>query len=279
VKSCALLALVLLAATGLPVGAQGLRLPVAAPRPTGGGAGDAVSRADSLFEADHPLDALDLLEAYLGRRPSDYDARWRAARAAVVLGIMAGDEAGEQRWLGRGIRHAQEAVARRPDGIDGLYWLVASRGWLAMVVGNPKRIADLADDVYLDVRRLLEMAPDHAGGHHALGKLHYEVMKLSAVERFIGRHLMGVDIARYTSWEASVEHLERAVELQPDMILYRLDLGMTYYRWHRPTKAREALRAALALPSIHTPDPLFKQRARALLQELEAEEAEARPGG
>jgi hypothetical protein len=55
--------------------------------------------ADSLFFAMRPLSALRLLEARLEADPDDYQARWRAARAALTLGILTDAGALKGSWL------------------------------------------------------------------------------------------------------------------------------------------------------------------------------------
>jgi tetratricopeptide (TPR) repeat protein len=277
VKRSVLLATVVLL-SALPAEAQvapGASASVApsTPRPLAGAR--TIARADALFGEGRLLASLEVLEAYLRGRPADYEARWKAARSAVVLGIMASSEPEKEHWLERSVRHADEAVERTPEGQDGLYWSVASKGWLAMTVDNPIRTADLADEVLSGARRLLDREPEHAGAHHALGKLHYEVLNLSRIERFLARHLLGVDVLDFASWDVSIRHLERAVALEPDMLIYRLDLAMSYERSGRSDDAVHALRSVLTLPSLHPPDPLFKGRAEALLRVLEADESQA----
>lgn len=46
------------------------------------------AEADSLFFAMRPLSALRLLEAQLEANPDDYQACWRAARAALTLSLI-----------------------------------------------------------------------------------------------------------------------------------------------------------------------------------------------
>lgn len=224
--------------------------------------------ADALYLDGRVRESLDLLETHLSAPGADPRAHWLAARAAVTLGITASDEEEEERWLERGIGHAERAVRADSASVDARFWLVASRGWLAMVVGNPRRIAGLADYVFREARALEREVPDHAGVQHALGKLHFEAMTLSGFERFLGRWLLGIDVLKVSTWDLSVRHLERAVELDPASVLYHYDLALTYDRSGDPERAVAELRTALELPSVRPPDDEFKRRASAYLRRL-----------
>jgi len=55
--------------------------------------------ADSLFDAMETRASYDTLAVYLGPRPESYAGQWRAARAALVLGVLESDEAEGLAWL------------------------------------------------------------------------------------------------------------------------------------------------------------------------------------
>ena len=59
----------------------------------------AVARADSLFFSIEPLASFRRLEARMDIAPSDYEARWRAARAALILGVIEEDRELTDYWL------------------------------------------------------------------------------------------------------------------------------------------------------------------------------------
>ena len=59
----------------------------------------AVATADSLFFSMEPLASFRRLEARLDIAPSDYEAGWRAARAALILGVIEKDRELTDHWL------------------------------------------------------------------------------------------------------------------------------------------------------------------------------------
>jgi tetratricopeptide (TPR) repeat protein len=232
-----------------------------------GTAQPAVASADALYQVGDAGQAFALLEAYLLTVPTDYQARWKAARAAVSVGLLQPTEDEQNAWYRRGIVHGREAARLEPAGVEGLYWLAANQGRLAIQVW-PRAQAAGALEVYRLARRLLTIDSLHAGAHNALGKIAYEVMRLSVLERLLARTLVGNEALAGASWEAAERHLKKAVEIDPEMPLFHLDLGRTYLDTDRLDLAGRHLMLALELPARHPGDALYKQEAAEALAAL-----------
>ena len=229
--------------------------------------GNAVGDADLLYFAGRPLEAYELLERHLDEEPRDYEALWRAARAGVVLGIAEESLEAQNRWLDPAIGYGDRAVAERPEGIDGLYWRGAAEGRRAMNAG-PSYGADLAQRVYDGAHTILALDPDHGGAHNLLGKLNYEIMSLSRVERFIGRVLVRKQALRDSSWESAELHLRAAAESWPDLLLFHFDLAQLYRKRGREEDARALLLRVTEMVPLHPSDAAFQDDARRHLEEL-----------
>jgi tetratricopeptide (TPR) repeat protein len=225
---------------------------------------DAVERADELYHVGDAQGAFALLERHVAGAPDDYEARWKASRAAVSIGLLQPTEEEQNAWYRVGMTHGAEAVRIRPDGLDGLYWLCANQGRLAIQL-SPRASAAAALEVYHRARRLLELDSLHAGAHNALGKIGFEVMKLSVLERLLARALVGNEALGSASWENTERHQRLAVKLDPEMPLYRLDLGRTLLHTGRYELAERELETAIALPDRHPGDALYKQEAERAL--------------
>ena len=230
-------------------------------------AADAIIGADALYFAGSPLEAYELLAAHLESNPSDYDALWRASRAAVVIGVVKEGINAQNEWLDPAIVLGDRAVAQRPDGLDGLYWRGAAEGRRALNAGN-NYAARLVQRVYDDAHAILAMDSLHGGAHNLLGRVNYEVMDLPRVSRFLARRLVGNQALHDSSWEAAELHLRRAVELWPENVLFQLDLGELYQRRGRDEEARAAYQRVTQMSPVHPPDAVFKESARRFLEEL-----------
>ena len=102
----------------------------------------------------------------------------------------------------------------------------------------------------------------HAGAHHMLGKLHAEVLRAPALVRFIATRVLRVDLVRHASREKAEFHLRRAVELEPEMIIYLADLATFYERQGRMTEARDLARRAIETIPRHPMDSAIRADVR-----------------
>ena len=229
-----------------------------------------VERADRAYWAGDAAESLRLMEGWLENAPGDVDARWRAARASVALGIIANGAALEARWFRNGIAHSDEALRLDSTHVEVQRWAVASKGKLAVGTGA-RETATLAQEVWDLSHQLLERDPDDALAHHVLGTLHYEVMKLSAFKRFLARMFLGNEALSRASWEDAVYHHALAVSLAPGAIAFRVGFAETLKRRGRVPEAIEQLRSATSLPMVHPGDPDYTSLAHRYLNELLAD--------
>jgi tetratricopeptide (TPR) repeat protein len=231
-----------------------------------GGAPDLLARADSLVGSGHIEDALKELDAHLERDPSDFDARWRAARAAVYLGILATGTEIENRWFHEGADHADRALALRPKDHEALRWALAAKGNLAVQTRVPEN-AKMGSAVYGLAQQVLATWPDDPEAYYALGKLEYELLKLNRVQRLMARPFQRDELDHLT-WEQALAAAQRAVELDPRSALYRINLGQTLWRMGRRAEATAQWQMARELP-LRTPvDGDFRDYAGLLLERV-----------
>ena len=229
-----------------------------------------LERGDRAYWEGDAVESLRLLEGLLANTPDDVGARWRAARASVALGIIANGEELENRWYRNGIAHADEALRLDSANSEVMRWAVASKGQLALQTG-PLETSRLAQEIWDMSHELLARDPEDGFAHHALGVLHYEVMTLSRVQRFLGRLFLGGDALGKASWEDAVYHHERAVALEPTVIAFRVGFANTLTRRERAVEAIEQLRQATSLPTARPGDSDFQGVAHRRLNELLAE--------
>ena len=236
-----------------------------APRPT---ATDISERADSLLFAMAPVEAFDLLEARLEWRPEDYDAQWRASRLAVVLGVMESDRERRAMWYRVAEFHGLGALKTRDRAIEGLVWTAAAKGRRAIETGGARDKARLGSEVWELTRRVLEEFPDHPLANDVRGKLNLEVMRLDSFSRFIGKMILRSDLLRYASWESAEGHFMKAIEGDPGMVLFYLDLGETYFDQEMWSEATLIFERGLGIADRYPTDPQFKAKMRGRLERM-----------
>ncbi|MBI4539902.1 MAG: hypothetical protein HY704_10385 [Gemmatimonadetes bacterium] len=232
------------------------------------GVGERLAVADRLYLDLRPQDALDAYRAVLQEAPQDFETLWRASRAALALGWLEPNEPVSVGWYREAEAYARQALRVAPERLEGHFWLAAAVGRRAQIAKTVRTAAQLADEVYREATLVLTMDPRHAGAHNVLGQLHYEVLTTPWALRVLGLQLLGGGLDFEASWDEAERLLRSATVLDPRVILYRLELARLYVWQGRRELAEPELEAALALPILHPPDPLFKREAQAMLESI-----------
>ena len=220
-----------------------------------------VQEADALLAAEQVREALERLEARLARVPTDREARWRAARAAVYLGILATGTDIENGWFRRGAAHADRLLAAAPEDLEGMRWALAAKGQLAVQTG-PVETVRLTREVQALAARLLARDSTDAAALYALGKLQYEVLTLNPVARLLSRPFRS-EIGASARWPQALQWLTRAVSLDPGQLLFRLGLADALWAVGRRAEAVREYEQARDLPRRTPADRDFQARAQA----------------
>lgn len=207
---------------------------------------------DSLYFAAEPMRSLSLSESFL-IEVNDAELRWRAARAAIAVGMLTDARAERLMLYDRALLHARQAVAIQPSSVDARYWLAAAAGRRAHR-DDPVYSAKLAVEVHEIVRDILAVDSTHAGAHHALGVLHAEVCRVPALARFVASRVLRVDLAAQASVRQAERHLKRAVELDPQSVPYLADLALFLVRTRRLAEADSVVRRLTAATAKHPTD-------------------------
>jgi tetratricopeptide (TPR) repeat protein len=237
------------------------------PTPATRGGAPPLVRADSAFHAGDARGALDIVLDFLAEEGEGYEGLWHASSYAVGLGVLEEAETGETARFRQALELAERAREICPDGIDGRYWEVAALGRVAMSAGI-REASGYAERIWGGSRKILEVDPDHPGAHHALGRLYLELMGVPGIARFLGGRFSGLRSLEEASWAAAEEHLTRAVELEPSMMPFQLDLARFELERGRKEAARARLAAVVAFPVVRPPERVFREEARALLEEI-----------
>lgn len=235
---------------------------------------------DRLYAQLRGQESQRVFERAVRREPESFEALWRAARGALVLGdLEKQNPAARDALYRRAQDYAARAIAVDSARIDGHYWLVSAQGREALHAGF-STAARLAGEVYEGANGVLARDSLYAGAHHVLGVLNYEVMKLNPIKRWLGRKVLGNPGLYHTSWENARSYLERAVELDPSMVLYGYDLARMYEIRGEHENAVAQFRRVANLERAHPMDDRLQASAEAHIQDLTASmQGRERPDG
>jgi tetratricopeptide (TPR) repeat protein len=236
-------------------------------------AADAQSAAEhvAMGDRDHAAlnasSALTHYEAALAAEPTHGAALWKASLEAVDLGEAAKDEAQRRTLYAKAEGYARRAVAASPAEADAHFALSRALGRAALSMGKRDRVK-YAGEVRTHALKALELNPQHPGALHVMGMWNAEVMRLSGLERFFAKNLLGGRVFDSANWNDAVSYMERAVAAEPNRITHRLDLGRIYADVGNKAKAREQLEWVVRATPKEYNDGLYRMEAERALQGL-----------
>lgn len=225
-----------------------------------------VAAADSL----DPLGARRHFEAILAEDSLSYEANWRAALALIDVGKQYPDRdknAARDSAYTLAEAYARRAVAANPHGANGHFALANAVGRASLTKGTKDRIRRAAE-IRDEALRAIELDPTHDGAYHILGRWHAELMRVSGVQRFFAKNFLGTNLFNQASWQAAIENLEKAVELDPTRIYHRIGLADVYIERKRYADARTQLEAVPGLPDRDVMDATYRKEGAETLRRM-----------
>jgi len=209
--------------------------------------------------------ALDLFLAADREQPNDAFILQKIAQQYSDLVVDQPDAAAKKQFAQTALDYALRAAALDPRNPVNVLSLAVCHGKLA-VYSDTRTKVQYSRLVKEEAERALELNPDYAWAHHVLGRWHYEVASLGAGARFFVRLFYGG--LPDASYDEAIARLRRAVELEPEELNHRLELGFAYAAAGRRDEARAQWQAGLAMRSRGKHDEPAKERARDALAAL-----------
>lgn len=165
----------------------------------------------------------------------------------------------------KALAYSKQAYDLEPKNPVYTLSLAISYGKLGLYGSNQERVAN-ARLVRKYAEDALELKPDYDWAHHVLGRWHYEVSELGGTKRFFAGMLYG-GLPKASLEEAAI-HLEKAVELAPNIPAHHIELGQVFLAQGKSKEARLQFERGLALPSLDINDEGCKRRAQSALASL-----------
>jgi len=137
-------------------------------------------------------------------------------------------------------------------------------GRMALLLTGKEKVAYVRD-IKTYAERAVSYNPKNFKALHVLGKWHYEVTSLNAVEK-AGLKVFYGGLPK-ASYDSSLYFYQRAAALSTSFVLNYLEMAKVYYKMKNKTKAIEMLKQAIKLPDATSEDALVKKEAAALLKE------------
>lgn len=209
--------------------------------------------------------ALGHFRAALQTEPKNAEALWRASSEAVDLGEF--NDAARDSLYRLGEQYARQAVEADPTSSMTHFALAKALGRRALSLGVRERVK-YAAEVRKEALESLKLDSLNPGALHTMGVWHRHVMTLSGFSRFVAKNLLGGKVLAEANLNDAARFLERAVALEPERIVHRVELGKVYRDRREIEKAREQYQLALRLKLADYNDRSYQEEAKRDLREL-----------
>jgi tetratricopeptide (TPR) repeat protein len=231
-----------------------------------------LQKADELYAAFKPKEALPELLKVLDLDPQNAEALSKIARIYIDFGDVIPESTPD--WEAKRLKqyqiaeqYARRAVKADPGVVWGHFYVAASLGSIATVSPVAKQI-DLAGEIQRAIEKAIAFDPQNGFAYHVYGVWHRKMAEIGKMSRMFASVIYGRSIPR-GSMDKSIEYLNKAVALNPTVIVSRLELARTYVAVENWTSARSFLTSIGGLPIQFSDDATHKQKAQQLLAEIE----------
>ncbi len=160
--------------------------------------------------------------------------------------------------------YAETALKIDANNSDANTSMAIALGKATMTKSGKEKVS-AAKDLKKYVDAALKSNPSNFLAWHVLGRWHYEISNLNAIERAAVKLFYGGFPA--SSLQEGIKAFEKAKSLSPGFILNYLELAKAYHRNDDDTKAIATLNAMLQLPNYTEDDPSIKETAKKLLKD------------
>lgn len=222
------------------------------------------AQAEVAYQQFDNQEALRLFRQVYEAEPDYPNILFRLTRSHIDVGEDFednGDESAKQHYE-QALNYARLALEESPDSVEAHLGIATAFGRMALFSGGKQKVR-YSRDVKMHLDRALELDPTNAKAHAALGVYHREVASLSwFLRRFAVKLFGGLP---KVSVKESRQHLEQAVQLQPDWTFAHLELGKTLWKLDKKDAAWKEWDKALSCPQQDHRDPAYQTQAKELL--------------
>jgi tetratricopeptide (TPR) repeat protein len=187
------------------------------------------------FDGDLAGLAVALQEAWRAFHAGDFGAAIDGASALGVLGhapankaagiyahYLEEDEKVQQQLYLSAAERAEEALEILPEDANAWYFHAFNLGRYSQSISIVKALRQgIGGKIQASLERALELAPEHAEAHTALGLYNAEIV--DKVGKMIGAMTYGA------SADKAIAHFERAIELVPESPIAHMEFGNGLY--------------------------------------------------
>jgi len=246
-----LISLLLFISAALPLSAQNIAL--------------MMQQAESLEKSFRDEEALKKYIEVLRYDPNQIDALCKTSELYSIVGKRLPTKEQQKEYYRRGESYARKAIKINPNYSEANFAMAISMGRMALISSGKEKVMAVKEiKTYAD--RCIQIDPKNFKGYHVLGKWHYEVSDLNALEKWIVKITYGA--LPPSSLDDAIKNYEISMRLAPGFLLNYLELAKAYKRNGEKEKAKVLLQKLQKLPPAASDDPKIKSLGKKMLDDL-----------
>lgn len=224
-----------------------------------------MQQAEALEKSFKDEEALKKYLEVLKYDPQNIDALCKVSELYSIVGKRLSTKEQQREYYKAGETYARRAIKVNPNHSEANFAMAVSMGRMALISSGKEKVVAVKEiKTYAD--KCIQIDPSNYKGYHVLGKWHYEVSDLNALEKWIVKVTYGA--LPPSSLEEAIRNYEKSLRLAPNFLLNYLELAKAYKRHGEQDKARALLLQLQKLPVSTSDDPKIKSLGRKLLDEL-----------
>jgi tetratricopeptide (TPR) repeat protein len=226
---------------------------------------DLLQKGDRLDAQFKSLEAMAVFLEAAKLAPDNVDVLCRLAKTHDEAMVDTTSREEQKRLAMVAVEYARRAVDIDPKSAKAHLSLAITCGRLAPYLENREKIRH-SKLVREHAEKALALEPSNSYAHHILGAWNFEMARISPVLRAVAKIVYGG--LPSASMHQAEAFFQKAVELDPQKISHRIELGRTYAALNKKELAREEISKGLSLPVREKDDPNTKLRGKDTLAKL-----------
>jgi len=226
-----------------------------------------LSEAKKHFERGDEEKAQEIYLKILEKEPNNYEALWNTSIIYIRKARRQFVYATQEAIYRTALAYARLCVEKHPDKPRSHYVVALASAGLADDMPNSSERVKLIWDMKEYAYRAAEMDPQYAPVWHLKGVWHSKLANVSRTERLAARLIYGTLPVGATNHKAE-EYLNRAIRMDQNVILFKLDLAQHYQETGQARKAKQILKTVLDMQPVSLNDYYDLNEARERYEQL-----------
>lgn len=199
-------------------------------------------------------------------QPDHFGALCKSSELHAILGRRQPSREKQADYYKAAKGYAVRALKINPGHAEANFVMAFALGRIALIASSREEKINAVKEIKTYAEKAIQIDPSHYKAYHVLGKWHFEVSDLNAVERWLLKVAYGS--LPKSSLDMAIRNYERSRQLNPAFLLNYLALAKAYRRNDQDKKAIDLLQVMMKLPPTSSNDMTIKAEGKELLDEL-----------